>query len=134
MSKKEDNKGLPIQAWWFWLVIGVTVVAMTIAVALIISRISSSGESSSGSDDSLTQEVEEVKIYNGINQLEPGGYVCTNNGQNRIYGYISYNGKSGNHAISVTFREGEALAIAIGGSDKLGIDTSRSVDITCIKQ
>lgn len=74
----------------------------------------------------------EYQLYNGINELKPGSYLCVNNSDDYIEGYI-INDKSDDYD-EFDFRGDKTTSLVLKSGQKLEISDSDDVDIVCTKQ
>ncbi len=74
----------------------------------------------------------EIRLYNGLNELKPGSYLCVNNSDDYIDGYI-INDEPDDYD-EFDFRGDKTTSLVLKSGQKLEISDSDDVDIVCTKQ
>ena len=77
----------------------------------------------------------EARLYDGLNELKPGNYVCVNNGSDYVDGYISTDGiYEADDNIELIFRYGNKTSVVVKPGQKVVIwGDDEEVDIVCNK-
>lgn len=74
----------------------------------------------------------EIRLYNGINNLKPGSYLCVNNEGEYINGYIITD--ESDDRDEFIFGGDETTSLVLKPGQRLKISDSDNVDILCTRQ